>query len=156
MEIEEFLRDPGSTTGYFSQLAHDYRLDILSHGINGEYFERVIAIYLNGIPCIVAISRTRIKFPLFLDILQNAGHIPIGTRLFAPNSNIVRANLNIGVVTPDNINNSKINNFIRDLAIESKELYCRTSDFVFEGQTMHLDEYTLPGLAKILKKHQFN
>lgn len=152
MNVEEFLRDPGSTTGYFNQLSLDYRLDILQHGINGECFERIIAIYLNSIPCLVAISRTKINFPLFLDILQNAGHIPIGTRLFAPNSSIKRENLNINPIFVDDIENLIIANFISTITTNDKKLYCRTSDFTFEDQMMHLDEYTLPGLTKILNK----
>lgn len=151
-EIEEFLRDPGSTTGYFSQLSHDYQLEILKHGINGEYFERIIAIYLNGVPCIVAISKTRVDSPVFFDILRNAGQVPIGTKLFATDANITRTNLDISIVAPNDIKNSIIANFIASISIESKGLYYRTSDFVFEDQIMHLDEYALPGLTQILKE----
>lgn len=152
MNVDEFLRDPGSTTGYFSQLSLDYRLDILQHGINGEYFERIIAIYLNSTPCLVAISRTKINFPVFLDILQNAGHIPIGTRLFAPNSGINRENLDINPIYVDDIENLIIADFISTITTNDKKLYCRTSDFIFEDQMMHLDEYALPGLIQILNK----
>jgi len=149
-KIEEFLQDPGSTTGYFSQLSHEYRLEILKHGINGDSFERIIAIYLNNIPCMLAISKTSLSFPLFLDILQNAGQIPIGTRLFAPDSSIIRANLQISLIDKKKIDNPIIARFIEDVKYEGAQLYSRMSDFVFEEQFMHLDEYALPGLVDIL------
>lgn len=150
MGIEEFLQDPCSTTGYFKQLSHNYELEILQHGMNGDNFERIIAIYLNKIPCMLAISKTKIKFPLFFDILQNAGHIPIGTRLFATESNISRINLQIGKAVLTDIHNVRILEFLQNMKYSTDDLYYRTSDFIHQEQIMHLDEYALPGLIKIL------
>ena len=150
MKIEEFLRDPGSSTGYFNQLTGDYKLEILHHGINGDTFERVIAIYLDKIPCMLAISRTKLEFPLFLDILQNAKQIPIGTRLFAKDSGITRTNLQISKIITKDVHKLEILDFIHKMNYICDELYLRKSDFVFQEQIMHLDEYALPGLVDIL------
>lgn len=150
MKIEEFLRDPGSSTGYFSQLTNDYKLEILHHGRNGNNFERIIAIYLNKIPCMLAVSKTNLEFPLFLDILKNAKQIPIGTRLFAPDSGISRINLQISKIRQQDVHNSEILDFIHRMNYTMDELYYRKSDFVYQEQIMCLDEYCLPGLVNIL------
>lgn len=150
MGIEEFLRDPGSTTGYFSQLTDDYKLEILHHGINGDSFERIIAIYLDKVPCMLAVSRSKIEFPLFLDILQNAKHVPIGTRLFAPDSGISRINLQITKATTKDIYDAEMLGFMHKMNYTTDEFYCRKSDFMYQEQIMHLDEYCLPGLIDIL------
>jgi chorismate-pyruvate lyase len=153
MTIEEFLRDPGSTTGYFKTLSDDYRLEILKHGLNEDRFERVISIYLDGIPVMLATSQTSIQDPLFLDILQNAGQIPIGTRLFAANSGIIRTNLQITEIFSDDVAHDVICSELKSIGCVNETLYFRSSDFIYENQKMSLYEYSLPGMVELLRKN---
>jgi chorismate-pyruvate lyase len=150
MKIEEFLRDSGSTTGYFKQLTDDYGLEILRHGIIGDTFERAIAIYLNKAPCMLAVSKTKVEYPCFFEILQNAGDVSIGTKLFAPDSGITRTNLQISKINLKDIEHKEIVNFIHKMNYNLNELYYRKSDFIYQQQKMHLDEYVLPSLIEIL------
>lgn len=151
MTIEEFLQDRGSTTGYFSGLSQLYKLEILHHGINGAEFERIVAIYLENIPVMLGVSNTKLSHKKFLDILQNAAHIPIGTKLFAPDAGIVRTNMRISQIFRNNISNQIINSFLlSNIPDIGNTLYFRQSDFIYKEQSMQLDEYVLPGLIKLL------
>lgn len=152
MTIEDFLKDPGSTTGYFSTLSEVYVLKILDHGINADKFQRIVAIYLENIPVMLGVSSTQLSHTTFLDILQNAAHVPIGTKLFAVDSGISRTNMQVRQIPVDTIANKAVNDFLANLTNLPDQLYFRQSDFVYENQSMRLDEYVLPGLINLLAK----
>lgn len=154
MKIKEFLLDPGSSTEHFSKLACDYAIEVLKSAESDGYFERVVAIYLGKVPCMVAISRTLTADLIFLDILQNAGKIPIGRKLFAVDSGITRTNLDVETIAKSAIKDITVTNFIERIELSVAELYIRTSDFIYQDQKMHLDEYILPGLQLILTNYE--
>lgn len=150
MKVEEFLQDPSSTTGYFQSLSKNYKLDILHHGRQEDSFWRIVAIYLDNIPVMIGVSSTQVWHHTFLEILENAAHIPIGTRLFKAGAEITRTNMQIGEINCAAITNNTVTTFLHKLDGIGTEIYLRQSDFVHKNETMHLDEYVLPGLIQLV------
>ncbi len=150
MNIEEFLNDYGSTTAHFKSWSNDYHLDILDHGICGNKFHRVVLIWVDKIPVMIGLSETELTNLTFVEILQNAGAIPIGVRLFAPNSGITRTEASISQIGTDNIINKSVRNYLTHSNTYGS-IYLRQSNFVTTNEKMMLKEYILPGLIELLE-----
>lgn len=151
--VEEFLKDYGSTTSSFKQMSDKYRLDVLSNGFIGEEFYRIVAIYVDDLGVMLGLSVTHQNHATFLDILQNAKHIPIGVQLFNPENQITRTNVSIFKINVSQITNLIITDYLALNGIIG-EIYVRQSDFIKNNETMSLIEYILPGLEVLLDKHK--
>lgn len=151
MTINEFLADYGSTTQHFKSWSNDYFLEVLDQGVIGDSFQRLVVIYLDKIPVMLGYSKCKLDNFIFTDILKNAGLIPIGVRLFAPESGISRVEADIGLIDFNDIENSKIKNYLFE-AKYTQKIHYRSSSFVVLNQSMKLIEYVLPGLIEILAK----
>ena len=153
MTIMEFLADYGSTTQHFRSWSDDYRLEVLEHGVVGDSFQRLVVIFVDKIPVMLGLSETKLVNPLFLDILQNAGLVPIGVRLFAPDCGIKRMDAKIGQINTDSVINKAAIAYLLQNSVTG-DIYYRQSNFVYQEQKMILKEYILPGLIGLLEKNQ--
>ena len=152
MSITEFLADYGSTTTHFKQMSDKYELKILQHGVVGDKFERLVIIYVADLPVMFGLSVTNLSSPTFLNILQNARTVPIGVKLFAAGTAIIRTNMIIKQIDVALVENYIISKYLQENKI-SGQIYYRQSDFVNGAETMQLKEYILPGLLELLSKN---
>lgn len=152
MNYLDVINDPGSTTKAFKILSTDYELEVLSSKEDGGLFKRVVVIKLDQVPVMVALSQTSIDSLVFLDILKNAATTPIGVKLFAPNSQIVRGKMAVKNITLNQIQDKVIRDYLEPIVTNESELYHRQSVFSYKTQTMKLIEYVLPGLKQIVEK----
>lgn len=149
MSIYQFLQNPGSTTKLFKQISVNYDLEVLEQGQLNDGFQRIVTIALDGTPVMVGLSYA--ACPNFVGILQGAKVTPIGTRLFAPDSGIIRSKMSISKTLIQHIPNFTITNYLNQLGIEKQtSLYYRLSEFKLKSEQMTLTEYVLPGLAQLL------
>ena len=153
MQAIEVLENPGSTTKLFKALTDDYVLEVLDSGVYAGIFQRITLIKLDQIPVMLGLSATCTTNQLFMDILQNAATTPIGSKLFAPDSKILRGEMIIKKIAVKEIVNPIIFKYIRTMNIDDK-LYYRYSIFKSGQETMELNEYVLPGLDVILNKYK--
>lgn len=151
MNWKDIVYDPGSTTRAFKVLSTDYKLEVLFSDFESDSFKRTIVISLDSVPVMVASSITNQESPIFLDILQNSQSIPIGVRLFAPDSGISRGEMKVTPVELYDIDDRFVVSYIQSLEID-KDLYYRESTFKHGTQLMQLKEYVLPGLKYIIDK----
>lgn len=151
--FQEFLNDYGSTTYRFKKISKNYEIKVLFSGIENKVFQRIVSIFLNNAPVMVAISETNTNNTVFMKILQDAANNPIGEKLFKPDSGIKRVNMQIKAILPQQISNSIIYENIIKLGygLQQKELYIRESQFIFNNEQMYLTEYVLPSLVNLLK-----
>lgn len=149
MTIEEFLADYGSTTQHFKSWSNDYRLEVLDHGLNRDKFQRIVVIFVDKIPVMLGLSETEITNTLFMDILQNAGLVPIGVRLFDPSAGISRTQAQIGRLNTIDINNQVVLRYLANAGVTG-DIHYRQSVFIANEQSMLLKEYILPGLIELL------
>ena len=149
MTIEEFLTDYGSTTQHFKSWSNDYRLEVLEHGLNGNKFQRIVVIFVDKIPVMLGLSETEITNPLFMDILQNAGLVPIGVRLFDPSAGISRTQAQVGQLNTANIDNEIVLGYLANSGVTGS-IHYRQSVFIINKQSMLLKEYIMPGLIELL------
>lgn len=152
MNLEQIIYDPGSTTKAFKYLTDDYKLEILFSGFDKNLFKRTIVIKLDDIPVMLAVSETQVSNDLFLDILQNAHHTPIGVKLFSPELAIKRGEMQVTQINVEMIDDLIVANYIKALNI-SERLFYRTSIFTSNMQIMELKEYILPGLEVIINNY---
>ncbi|HMT03191.1 MAG TPA: hypothetical protein PKD00_07805 [Burkholderiales bacterium] len=151
--FQEFLNDYGSTTYRFKKISKNYEIKVLFSGIENKIFQRIVSIFLNNAPVIVAISETDTNNSVFMKILKDAANNSIGEKLFNPDSGIKRVNMQIKAILPQQISNAIIYENIIKLGygFQQKELYIRESQFIFNNEQMHLTEYVLPSLVNLLK-----
>lgn len=151
--FQEFLNDYGSTTYRFKKMSKNHKVKVLFSGINNKIFQRIVSIYLNNVPVMIAVSETNTNNKTFMKILEDAASNPIGEKLFKPDSEIKRVNMQIKVILPQEISNSIVYEHIIELGYElqQKDFYIRESQFIFYNEQMHLTEYVLPSLVNLLK-----
>lgn len=153
MNWEDIVYDPGSTTKAFKFLTNNYNLEVLLSQVEGDCFQRIVRISLDGMPVMIALSTTKLKNSLFLDILQNAHNIPIGVRLFAPGSGITREAMQVSKLDYAMLDNNRVKTYIPPIKPD-EVLYYRSSVFNCGAESMELKEYVLPGLKYICEKYQ--
>ena len=151
MAILEFLTNCESTTSYFKRISDKYQLDVLQHGIKGNVFQRLVLIHVDDVPVMFGFSETRLDNANFLNILQNAGNTPIGLSLFAKNTSIARANMEVKQIDIVAVSHPLIVDYLTSQKIIGK-IYCRQSCFVDGDETLQLKEYILPGLLELLSQ----
>lgn len=153
MTIEEFIADYGSTTECFQRISDNYRLEVLKQWQQDGNFHRLVAIYVDERLVMLGLSSTNLATsPLFANILLNSGTTPIGTRLFAKDSAIIRSHMKNSVITSSAIEHKLVKYYLdQHLSDESNcLLHYRQSSFVYATQSLRLDEYFLPTLADLL------
>ncbi len=153
MLIRKFLENYGSTTISFKQMSDKYHLTILADGFIKDIFHRIVAIYVDDIGVMIGFSLTNKTCQTFLDILQNAKHVPIGVQLFDHKNKITRASLVIDKIDVSLIDNQIISDYMRNNQITG-EIYVRRSTFIKYNEKMELLEYVLPSLEQLLNKYK--
>lgn len=167
MNIKQFLNYSGSTTKLFKSTTYNYKIEVLSSevkemskdssGIHNNNFQRIVVIYLDNIPIMIALSYTNCSCQKFFSILQEADTKPIGEFLFVAHSGIKRAKMKIYQIKIKNIQNNVIRDYILQLPLPNNyAIYERKSRFTYhkdkKTEKMFLIEYMLPGLEKFLNK----
>ena len=152
MNIHQFLFNYAATTDSFKLISKEYKLEVLESGIIDNKFKRLVLIHVANMPVMFGLSATNLHNHHFLHILKNAHTTPIGSVLFAPESNIRRYKMQVESIDITSITNTIIKQYMTDNAITSN-IYYRYSDFVFQQERMHLQEYILPNLLTLLTTH---
>lgn len=153
MTVKEFLSDPGSATLSFKQLAPqaNYGLEVLYQQLDDFGLMRMVKISIDDLPVLLGFSQANLSAPTFVDILNNSGVIPIGVKLFAKDSGIIRKTLQIDQIKLDKVSNNLIKEqLINQGYDEDLLIYVRTSIFAKDHEVMTLVEYALPGLQELL------
>ncbi len=115
-----------------------------------DYFRRCITLNLNNTPVVVASSQTLIRYSFFYELLKNASTTPIGTFLFAADSQVQRqADMQLKLVTVNDLHH--LPQIIQNLGQHSYQaqqtFWQRTSIFTYhDEEQFELIEILLPEL----------
>lgn len=147
-EFEELLNSCGSMTKQLENLGHTLNVDVLHEGIENDCFRRYTILKLNTTPVVIACSSTMISNSFFTNLLKNANTTPIGKFLFAPNSQVQRAQIDIQQIAINDIRQPHLQDFAQQKYQYQQHLWQRNSLFTCHHEIMELCEIILPELDK--------
>ncbi len=151
MNIQDFVDNCGSTTKIFSTIPAKCSIGIISSSIINEIIKRSITISLDKTVVMLATSATNIHDKTFYDILQNSDTKPIGLRLFAKDSKIIRDRMDSKETMVHQILDVVLKNKMHALGyFDNSLIFERTSTFLYNTEKMKLVEYILPSITKFL------
>lgn len=145
-EFEELLNSCGSMTKQLENLGRTLSVSLLHEGIEDNYFRRYTVLNLNQLPVVIACSSTDLNNPFFTTLLQNANTTPIGKFLFASQSQVIRSQIEIELITAEQISLPHLKDFVQRKYQPSQPLWQRLSVFNYQQETMQLCEVMLPEL----------
>lgn len=145
-EFEELLNSCGSMTKQLESLGQTLSVSLLHEGIEDNFFRRYTVLNLNHLPVVIACSGTKLNNKFFTNLLQNANTTPIGRFLFAPHSQVTRAQIAIESITTQQITLPHLKEFAARKYQPDQPLWQRLSLFNYQQETMQLCEIMLPEL----------
>lgn len=145
-EFEELLNSCGSMTKQLENLGRTLSVSLLHEGVEDSYFRRYTILNLNQLPVVIACSSTALNNRFFTTLLQNANTTPIGKFLFASQSQVIRSQIEIELITAEQISLPHLKDFVQRKYQPSQPLWQRLSVFNYQQETMQLCEVMLPEL----------
>lgn len=144
-EFEELLNSCGSMTQQLESLGKQLTVKLIHEGIEGEYFCRYSLLHLNQRAVVIACSKAHLTDGFFCQLLKNANITPIGKFLFATGSQVQRNDeMNIELVNSSQINESQLQQYLKQNYRSSQEFWQRTSQFSYGNESLNLIEIILP------------
>ena len=151
--LSQLVYNQQSMTAFLDNLNHQLSVEELDSDINNHQYSRCAVLKLDGKAIIVAISVTNLEHKTFYNILSQAKNRPIGEKLFANSSGIMRDNhMEIKTSALKNVASSLVVQYLLSLGYkEHDRLMSRSSKFyTTDKQTMYLTEWLLPPIVDFL------
>ncbi len=153
MRFIEFLYDPGSSTILLKSLPFSYSLEVLIDPYLADLVKRNVVIALNQQPVILALSYTMPENQFFANLLLMAKNSPIGERLFAAGSEVMRSEVQVERCQVSTVEEKILATCLMRHGFKlGDEIYRRKSHFNYQHERMDLVEYILPVLENFLDR----